>query len=108
MTDFQWVAIAVVTALSVARISRLVTWDSFPPSIWLRMRWDTITKDGSWSLLAHCGYCFSVWAAFGVVLWGYWCDWNGAWGAVWWIVNGSLAASYVGAIVMSFDGDDGE
>lgn len=108
MTDFQWIAIAVVTVLSVARITRLVTWDSFPPSAWLRARWDTITHDGSWSILAHCGYCFAVWAAFGVVLWGYWCDWDGAWGTVWWIVNGSLAASYVGAIVMSFDGDEGE
>jgi len=35
MTDFQWLAVAVVTALSTARVSRLVTWDSFPPSVWL-------------------------------------------------------------------------
>jgi len=32
MTDFQWL-VAVVTALSTARVSRLVTWDSFPPSV---------------------------------------------------------------------------
>lgn len=103
MSNFEWVAVAVVATLSAARITRLVTWDSFPPSAWLRMKWDAITKDGSWSVLVHCGYCFAVWAAFGVVLWGYWSDWNTAW----WLVNGALAASYVAAIVMSNDGDDG-
>lgn len=103
MSDFQWVAIAIVTTLSASRITRLVTWDSFPPSVWVRMKWDTITKDGSWAILAHCGYCFAVWAAFGVVLWGYLSDWN----TFWWIINGALAASYVAAIVMSNDGDDG-
>jgi len=71
------------------------------------MKWDTITKDGSWSLLAHCGYCFSVWAAFFIVGWGYWADWDGFWGILWWIVNGSLAAAYVGAVFMRYDGDEG-
>lgn len=103
MSDFQWIAVAVVATLSASRITRLITWDSFPPSVWVRMKWDTITKDGSWSILAHCGYCFSVWAAFGVVLWGYWSDWN----AFWWIVNGALAGSYLAAIVMANDGDEG-
>lgn len=103
MTNSDWVMVAVVTVLSVARLTRLLTWDSFPPSIWVRTKFDDLTKDGKWSLLVHCGYCFSVWAAFGVVLWGYWSDWN----TFWWIVNGSLAAAYVGAIVMANDGDEG-
>jgi len=106
MTDFQWLAVAVVTAPIYARVSRLVTWDSFPPSVWARMKWDTITKDGSWSLLAHCGYCFSVWAAFYRRL-GLLADWDGFWGILWWIVNGSLAAAYVGAVFMRYDGDEG-
>lgn len=107
MSNFQWVAIAAISILSTARIIRLITWDSFPPSIWLRMKWDQITRDGSWSLLAHCGYCLGVWVAFGVVLWGYWSDWDGPWGTLWWIVNGSLSVAYLGAIVMIHDGDEG-
>lgn len=103
MTEFEYVAMAIVTALSVGRITRLVTWDTFPPSVWFRTKFDDLTKGGSWSVLVHCGYCFAVWAAFGVVLWGYWSDWN----AFWWIINGVLAASYVGAIVMANDGDEG-
>lgn len=103
MSNFHWVAIAVVTVLSASRLTRLVTWDSFPPSVWFRMKWDTITKDGSWSLLVHCGYCFSFWATLGVVLWGYWSDWN----SFWWIANGTLAASYAAAVFMTNDGDDG-
>jgi len=91
MTDFQWLAVAVVTALSTARVSRLVTWDSFPPSVWLRMKWDTITKDGSWSLLATVDTAFLSGQRF-IVGWGYWADWDGFWGILWWIVNGSLAA----------------
>lgn len=106
MTDFQWVAMAVVTALSVGRISRLVTWDQFPPSVWFRMKFADVVPE-SWGLLVNCGYCFAVWAAFGVVGWGYWSDWDGFWGTLWWIVNGSLAAAYVGAIVMVNDGDEG-
>lgn len=103
MSEFQWVAIAIVTIISASRITRLITWDVFPPAVWLRMRWDKVTKDGSWAVLAHCGYCFSFWATLGVVLWGYLSDWN----TVWWLANGTLAASYVAAVFMTHDGDDG-
>jgi len=67
-----------------------------------RMKWDTITRmDPGRSAL---GYCFSL-GSF-IVGWGYWADWDGFWGILWWIVNGSLAAAYVGA-VHEYDGDEG-
>lgn len=102
MSNFTWVAVAVVTILSTARITRLVVFDHWPPSIWLRMTWDRLTHDGKWSTLIHCGYCFAVWAGLGVVLWGYFVDFN----TIWWVVNGWLGASYAAAIVVAFDGDD--
>ena len=102
--EFHWLAIAAVVVMSSARITRLVTWDDFPPVVRLRIWWDTLTKDGSWSLLAHCGYCFGLWAAAFVVLTGYFSDWH----AIWWVFHGWLSAGYAAAIVMTFDGDDGE
>lgn len=104
MTDFQWMAIAVVSVISTARITRLMTWDVFPPVVWLRIHWDRLTRDGSWTPLLHCGYCFAVWAAAFVVGWGYVSDWN----VVWWLFNGGLSVAYLGAILMAFDGDDEE
>lgn len=102
-TEFQWVAIALVTVLSAARITRLFTWDALPPMVWLRDKYDKMTHDGDWSLLLHCGYCFGFWAALGVVGWGYLSEFD----TVWWLANGVLAAAYLAAIVMAFDGDEG-
>lgn len=105
-TDFQWVAIAVVAVVSTARIGRLLVHDHWPPVAWLRRTWDRFVpertdKDG-WNLLLHCHYCLCFWIAIGVVLWGYFTDWN----LVWWLVNGSLAAAYAAAILVTYDGDD--
>lgn len=102
LTDFQWVAAAVVAVLSTARITRLVTWDEFPPSVWLRVKWDTLTHDGSWALLAHCGYCFGLWAASVVVGWGYLSGFH--W--TWWLFNGWLSVGYLAAVFMAYDGED--
>lgn len=104
MTPFEWIAVAVVTVLSSARITRLVTWDSFPPSARVRILWDKITGYGEWAMLVHCGYCFSLWATAFVLGWGYLVDWHWSW----WLFNGWLGAGYAAAIVVRFDGDDAE
>lgn len=102
--EFRWIAIAVVSVMSIARITRLVTWDHFPPSMWIRNTYDQkIAKGGPWALLVFCGYCFSVWASALVVGWGYLADFN----TPWFVFNGFLAAAYAGAIVMTNDGDEG-
>lgn len=103
-SEFFWIAVAIVSTMSSARITRLITWDKFPPAVRIRIWWDDVTNDGPWSLLAHCGYCFGLWAAGFVVLTGYLSDWH----AAWWLFNGWLSAGYGAAIVMANDGDDGE
>jgi hypothetical protein len=105
-TDVQLAFIALVSVGSIARLGRLLVHDHWPPVSWLRSVWDRIVpertdKDG-WNLLLHCHYCLCVWLAFGVILWGYFTDWN----LVWWLVNAPLAASYAAAILVTFDGDD--
>ena len=102
MSNFEWVAAAVVAVMSTARITRLITWDHYPPSVWLRVKWHEITNDGPWSILVDCGYCFGLWAAGFVVGWGYLSGFH--W--TWWLFNGWLAAGYAGAMVMAYDGED--
>lgn len=102
MTPFVWVAVAVVSVVSSARITRLVTWDSFPPSIWVRRTWDSVTREGSWSLLMSCPWCLSFWIHGIVVLSGYYSDWH----LVWWLVNGIFGGSYIAAMIVVRDGDD--
>lgn len=102
MTEFQWVCAAVISVVSTARITRLVTWDTFPPSVWLRTKWDQWTHDGAWSTLVHCGYCFGLWAGAFVVGWGYLSDFH--W--TWWLFNGWMTVGYMASMVMAFDGDE--
>jgi hypothetical protein len=102
--EFYWIAVAVVTILSSARLTRLVTWDHFPPIEWARNKYADKTDGSGWQLLAFCGYCFSFWATGAVVLAG----WLSGWHEAWWLVNGILGGSYLAAIVMVHDGDEGD
>lgn len=79
MTDFQWVAVAIVTALSSARLTRLVTVDTFPPVKAVRDWFEEKTDGSGWQILTMCGYCFSFWATLLVVLTGWASDWPTAW-----------------------------
>lgn len=104
--EFYWLAVAVVTVISASRITRVVTFDAFPPARWVRDTYaDLMDRSGptrGWALLLFCPWCFSPWATLGVILWGYFSGFD----TLWWIINGSLAASYLAAIFMTQDGDD--
>lgn len=102
MSHLDWAFVAVVTVVSAARLARLVVFDHWPPIVWLRTLWDEKTGNSGWNLLLHCHICFTVWTAFGVLLWGYFADFNEAW----WLVNGGLAAAYAAMYVVTFDGND--
>lgn len=89
----------IVGVLSVARLARLITQDSFPPAVWARMKWDEITDDGPWSLLAHCHWCITPWLTIPVGLWG----WLSELHTSWWVFNGWLAAAYVAGMIVERD-----
>lgn len=103
--EFRWVGIVLFTIISAARVTRLVTFDVFPPTRWFRDAWGEVMDKHAitrpWAVLPYCQWCFSFWATLPIVLWGYFSDFHDPW----WIVNGSLAASYLAAIFMSNDGD---
>jgi len=92
-------AAVIVGIMSAARLTRLVTQDSFPPAAWARITWDRITNDGPWSTLFHCHWCFAPYATAVVLVWGWLTDLQPAW----WLVNGWLAASYVASMVVERD-----
>lgn len=106
MTPFEWVAVAVITILSSSRITRLLTYDKFPPVRWLRHRYIGFTGSrerlASWTLLAKCPFCMGPWVTAAVVAWGYCTDWHDPW----WLFNGVMGASYLAATYMIHDGDD--
>lgn len=96
------VAVALVTVFSSARLARILVHDAWPPMKWVRREWDRRTGHSEWNELLHCHFCMAVWTAAGVVLWGYFTDFD----TVWWIVNSILAASYASAYVVTYDGAD--
>lgn len=114
-TEFYWVAVAAVVVVSSSRLTRLATWDEFPPAKWLREAYAEKAGPG-WGLLGYCGYCASFWITALVVGWAWLADVLdappgdsiGVAAEIWWLVNGVLAASYAAAVFMANDGDEGD
>lgn len=105
MNDTLITILAVVVGiLSVGRITRLLTQDTFPPSVWLRIKWDNLTNDGPWTILFHCHWCLAPWITIPIGLWGWLSDLH--W--TWWVFNVWLAAAYLASMVVQFDEGKGE
>jgi hypothetical protein len=112
-TEFYWLAVALVTVVSAARLTRLATVDKFPPVKWLRNKYGDLTDGSDWQWLMFCGYCFSFWATVFVVGWGWFSgvydvSGNGTAFDIWWVSNGILAAAYLAAVFMAHDADPGD
>lgn len=99
MTVLVPLAATIVGVMSVARLTRLLTQDSFPPAVWVRLRWDELTNENAWSTLFHCHFCLAPWLAAPILLWGWLTDLQTAW----WLFNGWLAASYAASMVVERD-----
>lgn len=102
MTHFEMVCAFLVGSAASARIARLIGFDSYPPVVWLRIKWDNATHNSDWNKLIHCGYCSTPYIAAADGGWG----WVTHFQLAWWIVNIWLAASYAAAYIVSYDGDD--
>lgn len=115
MSAFYWIAFAAVTVLSSARLTRLATFDKFPPVEWLRNKYADWTDGTGWQLLAFCGYCASFWLTGLVVVWAYFADVladplspsdHPLATMLWWMFNGTLGGSYLSAVFMALDADN--
>lgn len=113
MTEVTWETIPLIlltiatAALGVARLSRAVTYDKFPPFAWWRTKWMQWTDRGSdWPLLFSCWWCLSFWVAAVCVGW-YVASWHVLWLAwAWWIFWGTFALAYLAPMIIVRDGDE--
>lgn len=108
----QLAVAAVVAVLGVGRLSRLITYDAWPPSAWVRLLWANLTTGArfqkifgtGWDKLFFCQWCMTPWLMLGCVLWGV----GTGLGPVWWIFWGTLALAYVASMVVVRDEPSGE
>lgn len=103
--DNGWniVAALVVVTFGVGRLSRILTYDDFPPAVAIRMWWSKLTNDGSWAKLVHCFWCATPWIMLVSLGWfalGFAVAWI-AW--TWWLFWGWLALSYIASIIIGRD-----
>jgi hypothetical protein len=105
VNTFQWIAASIIGVLSVARTARLIVWDEYPPTIWLRMKWDDATGESGWNKLLHCQFCLTPWLAAGMLLWAWLAgiEDDSASSVIWWVVNGWWAGSYLAASYVAYD-----
>lgn len=98
------VASVLVALFGVGRLSRIITWDEYPPTIALRAWWTRITKPyPGWEKLFTCFWCFTPWLMLGALGWfavGLWVEWVAI---AWWVFWGWLALSYATSIIMARD-----
>lgn len=100
MIEIAMYALAVgVGILSVGRLTRLITQDSFPPVVWLRMKWDAKTEGGGWNLLLHCHWCLAPWLVLPIGAWALLTDFHWSW----WLFNGWLAIAYLTSMIVERD-----
>lgn len=90
--------------VAVARCTRLVTSDTWPPILWLRLRWLTWTANGGtarqgWEELFTCAFCFAPYASAGdAALAGF--SGLAPW---WWWLNVIPASAYLAAAFVARD-----
>lgn len=100
---WQAILAVIVGVVGSARLTRVITIDDYPPTIAIRIWWDTITKDGAWSKLVHCPWCMGPWITL-IALASFVVSFlHPALGWAWWIFWGWLALSYWTSQYVYFD-----
>lgn len=92
------VAAVVVGIIGVARLTRLVVDDDFPPVVFFRSRYVTWAK-GGWETLAECPFCVAPYFGALALAWGWLSDLH--W--TWWAFFGWLAGSYLASMIVVRD-----
>lgn len=84
-----------VGVLAVARLTRLVVDDDWPPMVWARRVWDRLTANSAWAVLVECPFCVAPYIAAFSIAWAVLSDLH--W--TWWLFHGWLAVAYLAAMV---------
>lgn len=104
---WQVLAAVVVGVVGAARVTRLITYDDFPPIVALRIWYESHVPE-AWGKLVHCPWCMGPWVtlvALGTFIPTLFVPWI-AW--VWWLGWGWMALSYWTSQYVHFDEGRGE
>lgn len=96
-------AAALIGVVGVARLTRLITSDSWPPAEWFRVAFANWTRHGSWSVLVTCPFCAAPYVAAAALAWALLSDLDGWDGWAWWVFWGWLAGSYAASMIVVRD-----
>lgn len=97
MTELAWwqTALAVLVAIiGSARLTRVITYDDFPPSVWFRVWFRSWAKE-DWHKLVECPWCMGPWVtlvAIGTFLLTFV---HPAFAWLWWLFWAWMAMSYL-------------
>jgi hypothetical protein len=101
-----WLLLAatVVSILAVARGTRLVIHDGFPPVALIRHKYATMVPE-QWAELVTCPFCLAPWLQLTSLLWAWTTGLNPETfaGGLWWFTHLWFALSYVAAMVVVRD-----
>lgn len=93
-----------VAIVGSARVVRLLTYDDFPPTEWMRQRWANLTKGNKWGKIMFCLWCASPYVMAGAIIWFIvgvlWVPWLTI---AWWIAFSWAALSYLASIFVYWD-----
>lgn len=103
--DNIWIAVLaiIVGIVGVARLTRVIVHDDFPPAVWWRTKWSEWTHDGPWAKLFLCWWCLSFWIALVCIGWFLLIDVSAFFLWTWWIFWGALALSYLATMLIVRD-----
>jgi hypothetical protein len=101
MTVPDWMTLLaafLIGVVAVARATRLVTHDDWPPTMWARVRWFNAVgpRWGNWLM---CPYCFAPYAAAVDLAWAVLSDLHWSW----WLVNAWAAGAYLASVFVAYD-----
>lgn len=92
---FTLLAALAIGVIAVARMTRLVVDDDWPPMLWFRSKWDRLTENSKWSVLVECPFCVAPYVAAFSIGWAILSSLHWSW----WLFHGWLAVSYLAAML---------
>ncbi len=93
-----WIAAILTLVFGVARLGRIITYDDYPPAVWVRKKWiDTVGED--WGSLFICPWCMNPYLIAVGMAWAGLSDFH--W--TWWLFWGWLALAQIASTISAYD-----
>lgn len=98
LTTLQIVLAVAVAVFGTARLTRIATYDDYPPAEWVRAQ--ILARIGErWGKVATCIWCGQPYVVILCMAWGYFSGMHWSWWAFW----GWMALSQAGSTLLAYD-----